>query len=283
MPRLILLNGPPSGALRRFAERGRRSDDPAHLDAATMLARDGGLDELSAMYDRLMAMLATRPHARIVPTTDGRVDQAYHDLERTIAMTATPLDQLDQLGEVLDEAARLVAGTGDEQWTGPTPCTEWTVRQLVNHMAVGNRLFAGVLAGDQRPLAEICGSATEDQLGADPHGTFRASADAVLTAFRQPGVLEKMVTVPFGTVPGTVALHLRTTEMLVHGWDLARATGQAPRFPDEVVSQELAFTRDALAGVDPARNVFGTPQPVADDAPVLDRLAALLGRTPGTG
>jgi uncharacterized protein (TIGR03086 family) len=61
---------------------------------------------------------------------------------------------------------------------------------------------------------------------------YRESARALVSAFGQPGVLERVVTVPFGTVPGAVALHLRLAEALVHGWDLARArprsTGSPP-------------------------------------------------------
>jgi uncharacterized protein (TIGR03086 family) len=80
-------------------------------------------------------------------------------------------------------------------------------------------------------------------------------------------------------VPGVVALHLRITDVLVHGWDLARAIGGTPAFPDDLVAQELAFSRAALDGLPPERSPFAAPQPVADDAPLIDRLAACLGRS----
>jgi uncharacterized protein (TIGR03086 family) len=94
--------------------------------------------------------------------------------------------------------------------------------------------------------------------------------------------MERPVTVPFGTVPGVVALHLRLTEILVHGWDLAHATGQTATFPDDLVEQELDFTRGKLADVPSNRSPFAPPQEVADDAPALDRLAACLGRSVAT-
>jgi uncharacterized protein (TIGR03086 family) len=101
----------------------------------------------------------------------------------------------------------------------------------------------------------------------------------VLTAFRRPGVLDEQFVVPFGPVPGIVAAHLRIVEMLVHGWDLARATGQSTDFPDDIVEQELAFSRAKLGEIPPGRTPFAPGQPVAQDAAPIDRLAACLGRT----
>jgi hypothetical protein len=64
----------------------------------------------------------------------------------------------------------------------------------------------------------------------------------------------------------------------VHGWDLARATGGQARFAEDVAEQELAFSREMLGAVPTGRTPFRPPRPVAEDAPALDRLAALLGR-----
>ena len=76
----IVLLDTRDNVLRRFAERGRTTGDPAHLDAARMLDRQGGLAELAAWYDRLLALVATRPAARIVHTEDGQVERAYRDI-----------------------------------------------------------------------------------------------------------------------------------------------------------------------------------------------------------
>jgi uncharacterized protein (TIGR03086 family) len=144
---------------------------------------------------------------------------------------------------------------------------------LVNHLLVGNVRNASILRGERPPEAEEVLSAAGDVLSA-----YQASAVALVEAFRQPGVFERMFTVAFGTVPGFVALHLRTTEALVHGWDLARATGQPADFPADLAEQELAFSRDKLPDVPAERAPFAASQPVADAAPAIDRLAALLGR-----
>lgn len=118
-------------------------------------------------------------------------------------------------------------------------------------------------------------------LGAGPVTAYTDAAGALTAAFGQPGALERVVVVPFGAVPGIVAVHLRVTEALVHGWDLAQATGQRLRFPDGIVERNLEFTRAALPDVPAGRMPFAPPQPVPDDAPPIVRLAALLGRSSG--
>jgi uncharacterized protein (TIGR03086 family) len=190
-----------------------------------------------------------------------------------------------QLSQALVFTDQLIAAVEDDQWAGPTPCAGWSVRDLVTHLVAGNSLFAGALRG--QPPAAPQGTVIPE---AGLLNAYRDSAAALLGAFREPGALDAMVTVPFGTVPGVVALHLRITELLVHGWDLARATGQPATVPDGLAEQELAFSRSKLADIPPDRRPFGPPQPVASSAPTIDQLAALLGRdvtphppAPGTG
>ena len=190
----------------------------------------------------------------------------YHVLQVTTEL-------IDQLSVALETTAHLVASVSADQWTNPTPCSEWSVRDVVNHLVVGHYRFASILRGQQPPAAEEILSSVAVALSA-----YRDSSEALLDAFRQPGVLEKMFTIPFGTVPGVVALHLRMTEALVHGWDLARATGQSADFPDHLAEQELAFSRAKLSDIPAGRTPFAPPQPVAHDAPAIDRLAACLGR-----
>lgn len=194
-------------------------------------------------------------------------------------MTASPVDQLT---ETIAATKQLVAGVTDDQWAQPTPCPDWTVRELVNHLVGGNRLFAEILHGDADALGHRQGGLGRDHLGDDPLAGYRVAAEELLAAVRQPGVLEQTFTLPPGRVPGIVALHLRLVETLVHGWDLAQATGQQTRFPDAIVEQELAFTRGKLAELGSSR-AFAPPEPVAEDAPPIDQLAACLGRAiPGT-
>jgi uncharacterized protein (TIGR03086 family) len=181
---------------------------------------------------------------------------------------------LDDLARATAATGAVIAGIGDEQWDRATPCREWTARQLLDHLVTGNLAFAAAFTGG-----------TPGEAGGDPQTAYRLSTEALRDAMERPGAMEQTVTVPFGTVPAVVALHLRVTELLVHGWDLAQATGQAATFPDDLAEQELAFSRRALGDVPPDRSPFAPPQPVAADAPAIDRLAACLGRpvTPDRG
>jgi uncharacterized protein (TIGR03086 family) len=182
-------------------------------------------------------------------------------------------DPGSQLSAALDATGGLMAAVAGDQWAGPTPCPDWSVRDLAGHLVGGNYLFASALRGEPPPPRP--GTAPPD---GELLSAYHDSGRALLAAFGQPGALERTVTVPFGTVPGAVALHLRLTELLVHGWDLARATGQQPAFPEGLAEQELAFTRSALADVPPGRIPFAPPRPAPGSAAAIDRLAALLGR-----
>jgi uncharacterized protein (TIGR03086 family) len=181
---------------------------------------------------------------------------------------ATPDLPLSDLARTLDATGRLVAGVRTDQLDAPTPCEGWTVRDLLRHLSGGDRLVARLLGADLPPHVD----------DADPYPTYERSAAALLAAFGRPGVAAEVFDAPVGTVPGPVLLQVRITETLVHGWDLARATGQAPDLPADLAAAALAFTRGALGIIPPERRPFGEPRPVPDDAPGIDRLAALLGR-----
>ncbi len=181
---------------------------------------------------------------------------------------------LAQLDEVSGSVGDLLAGVDDDAWTRRTPCPDWNVRQLVGHLVAGNHKFAAAAQGaDFDPPASVDAAA-----GDDPTASFTASAATLIEAMNGPGALERTYASPVGTVPGPVLIHLRMVEYLVHGWDLARATGRPLQVDEGLVAQEFEFTRTSLDNVEGARRPFALPQPVSPDAPVLDRLAALLGR-----
>jgi uncharacterized protein (TIGR03086 family) len=172
---------------------------------------------------------------------------------------------VDQLAEVVDRVGRVVSAIKPDQWGDPTPCPEWDVQALVRHLMLGNVMdTSGLLIRPPKHRELLAG--------------FDETAAALVEAFRQPGILDRILEVPFGRVDGLMALHLRLTELLVHGWDLARATGQQIDFPEDVVAQELGFTARALATIPAPRRPFAPAIAAPPSAPVLDRLVASLGR-----
>lgn len=181
---------------------------------------------------------------------------------------------VDQLAVALHAAELVLVKVRAEQWNSATPCEDWNVRELVNHLVVGNQRFASILRGEASPPMTQAAESDDQMLRA-----YGESAASVLDAFSQPGVLNGVFTVPFGTVAGFVALHLRLTEALVHGWDLARATGQPAEFPEDLAEQELAFSLVNVPNIPPGRSPFASPQPVTHNASAIDKLAAYLGRS----
>jgi uncharacterized protein (TIGR03086 family) len=200
---------------------------------------------------------------------------------------------VESLASASQEAGLLLAGVRDDQWDLPTPCADWSVRDVAEHLVGGTRRFARALregspteppgpapsASPAEPPAPAPPGPPADPAPGGLAAAYRESAADLLAACAAAGALDRVVTVPFGQVPGVVALHLRLVEALVHGWDVATATGQVARFDDEAVERALDFSRAQLSRIPPGRRPFGPPQPVADDAPVLDRLVARLGRS----
>jgi len=181
----------------------------------------------------------------------------------------------------LAAAQHLIDNVRPDQWTAPTPCTEWNVRQLVQHMAGGNVIFASI-ATRQRPKGPVTQEERDiDRLGDDPAAGFRASGQQMHDAFSAPGFLEGQYETPMLDMrPGSALVHMRTNELLVHGWDLARATGQPANLPEDLSERALTLWQQRLGSAPRENTPFGEERPVADDAPASDRLAAYLGRQP---
>jgi uncharacterized protein (TIGR03086 family) len=193
------------------------------------------------------------------------------------AATAPP-----DLRALHDRAARRfvehVARIASDQWHLGTPCSEWDVRALVDHVARWNAFVPEFLAG--RSLADIVAPFERDVLGDDPIAASRDSARQAVVAFDAPGALERLVHHPYGEIPGAQVLYLRLFDNTIHDWDLMRALGI-----DEPLDADAAAV--LYAGSLAQREVirasghFGIAEvAVATDADVATRLLGLLGRKP---
>src|SRR5262249_21283758 len=119
-----------------------------------------------------------------------------------------------------------------------------------------------------------------DNLGDDYKASFREAADAAEASFQIPGVLERVVKLPFGEMPAGLALSIAVFDLSTHAWDLAKATGQSTTLDPDVVEVAYEVAQVMLTEEMRASGLFGPAVPVEDSAPVGDRLAALAGRTP---
>ena len=186
----------------------------------------------------------------------------------------TEAQVLDDLDRALTATEAVVSGIGDDQWQAPTPCTELDVSGVLNHLVRGNLLFAAIIRGEPRPEPGT------DHLGDAPLAAYQQTAAGLRAAFAAPDVLDTVYAAPFGTAPGAILAHVRVTEVLAHGWDLARATGQAAEFPAEVAERAVAGARRALTERPQGPGApFGAEVPVPPDAPAIDRLSGFLGRS----
>jgi uncharacterized protein (TIGR03086 family) len=189
------------------------------------------------------------------------------------SVPAHALDLHDQLARSVAAVGEVISKIQPEQWTAPTPCTSWTVRQVVVHLIGMNRVFTAMLADQPPPRPER--DVPDDELDQ----AYRESTTALQAAFRQPGALDRTYRSPLGAATGTQRLQIRLYDLLAHGWDLARATGQPVHLPQGAPEHALAFARSQLT--DDARpGRFASEQMIPPQASAPDRLAAFLGRPP---
>jgi uncharacterized protein (TIGR03086 family) len=184
-----------------------------------------------------------------------------------------PSDQIEyQAGAIRD----LIANTTPDQMGNATPCANWTVRDLVNHMVGGGTMFGTALKGE--PVEMDLAGPMPDLLGDDPVAAWDGAAAAFTEGVDSPGALEREIVLPFGTFPGAVVLELAKFDLLVHAWDLARATGQSFEPPDDVVEPAIGAAEMIIQP--PARDgdTFKDAVTPAADAAPIERLVAFTGR-----
>ena len=160
-----------------------------------------------------------------------------------------------------------------------TPCTEWDVHDLLNHL-VGTLHLGRALFSDRPPTVAMGPGQLppDDQVGDDPAAAYRRGVEALLSAV-DAGAIERVHVTPLGDMPGTALAGAIALDVVVHGWDLGRAVDAAPVVDDDLAGGLLDFARASFAAK-PRPPVLGPEVPVAPDAPLTDRLVAFTGRTP---
>lgn len=180
---------------------------------------------------------------------------------------------LDAMGGINGNAARLIAEIEPGQWDRATPCSEWTVRDLVGHIVGVTRTFTASASRSNPPAP-----AEGDQLGDDPAATFAETADASMAAWRGDGALDGMVAIP-GEMPAMAALGINVLDTGTHCWDLAKAIDAEDGLTDEQKALIDVCARRTVTDEVRAAAGFG---PDLDDGSLqgFDATLAFLGRRP---
>lgn len=188
------------------------------------------------------------------------------------------MDIRSQMLPAAEVAARIVLRIPEAELDAPTPCPEWDVRALVNHLI----LWSG--RGESAARKAPPTGPGEDHDFTSESGwaeLFEEQSRKTAEAWQDPAAWEGETSLtggakgmPAGFIGGIVFV-----ESVLHGWDLAVATGSEPEFAPETVQAAWEQTV-AMADVSRQYGVFGPEVPVAEDAPLLDRLLGLAGRDP---
>jgi uncharacterized protein (TIGR03086 family) len=133
----------------------------------------------------------------------------------------------------IDQFGGRVHAVKDDQWHLPTPCTQWDVRALVNHLTYEMRWSVPLFQG--KTIEEVGDGFEGDLLGDDPKGAWDDAAEQAAAAVQAEGMMERLVHLSFGDVPGSEYAMQLHADLLIHGWDLARATGGEERLDPELV------------------------------------------------
>jgi uncharacterized protein (TIGR03086 family) len=195
-----------------------------------------------------------------------------------IGPAVRPDEDLALLVRAIHQAGIVVAATDAAAQAGlPTPCVAWTVRDLVAHVVDEAHQFAREASGlARRPPGD-------DPLGDDWVGAYRDAAIALLGAWRRPGALDGSVRTPHGELPPTWMIGQHLTELAVHAWDLAVATGQpVDLLDDDVAEAALAWGHENLRpeyrGPEDQGFHIAPEAPTPPDATPYTRLATFTGR-----
>ncbi len=170
-----------------------------------------------------------------------------------------------------------VAAIGPDQWNAKTPCTDWSVQDLVIHLVTEQRWVPPLLAGESPDEDVIDPAMIAEELATDAIGVWQRDAEAAHAAFAAPGALQRTVRLSYGDSDAASYCQEMISDLVVHTWDLARGIGADERLDPELVDLVYEITAPR-AGQLAESGLFDPPVPVSDDTDSQTRLLALFGR-----
>jgi uncharacterized protein (TIGR03086 family) len=187
------------------------------------------------------------------------------------------MDVTDLHRRTVAEFMKRLEGVGEGQWDAPTPCRDWDVRALVNHVIYEDVWTVPMMEG--ATISDVGDRFEGDLLGDDPVAAGRAAADAATIAAASGLVAGRTVHLSFGDTPAEEYAYQLAADHLIHGWDLAAATGGDRRFDPELVDVLAEWFADREAAYRSAGAIAERPPGDAPDDP-QDRLITAFGRRP---
>jgi uncharacterized protein (TIGR03086 family) len=188
------------------------------------------------------------------------------------------MDDMTLLAGVLTKTADLVDGATEGDWNRPTPCSEYTVKDLVGHMVGWSSSFEAAANG-RTPEGDPAAYQPSEKSAAQ----FRAAVESIVAGWQANGVDREVSLVGASGMPGQMVFDMTMMEYLAHGWDLGTATGQSLPYTDDEAEAVLARAQNgplANAQYRGPGQPFGPIVDVPDDAPAIARFAGFMGRTP---
>jgi uncharacterized protein (TIGR03086 family) len=186
-------------------------------------------------------------------------------------------DLVDLHRRAVEEFGRRVREVSDDQWRADTPCSDWDVRELVNHLVNENKWTVELLDG--KAIADVGDRLDGDLLGDDPKAAWEESAREATASASEQGALDRTVHVSFGDIPGRDYISQLTLDHVIHSWDLARGIGGEDKLDPELV--EFAYEY-FLPQVEAWRQAgaLGPAVEVPDDSDKQAKLLGISGRDP---
>lgn len=184
------------------------------------------------------------------------------------------MDAIERIEKASAHAQKVIEGISAEDMGKPTPCSEYDVRELLNHVIAGLSMLDTAASGGKAAPPE------GNIVGDDPGAQYREGREKLLDTLRtREGVLDQNWEMPFGSLPGQMMAGIAFMEHLTHAWDLAKATGQDTELPEDLAVECLELVRpmDAMLRMP---GVCGPAVEVPEGASVSDQLAGFMGRTP---
>ncbi|GHD84479.1 TIGR03086 family metal-binding protein [Streptomyces naganishii] len=190
-------------------------------------------------------------------------------------------DTAFDLGPQARAVARLAERVRDDQLAAPTPCPDFAVRNLLGHLLGLSVAFRDAARKDLGATTDTRANTALPDIGPGWRGDLPKALDDLADAWRDPAAWTGMTRAGGVDLPGAVAAAVAADELVIHGWDLARATG-LEYAPDPVALEaSYGFLRAAPGDLRQGEGPFGPAVPVPDGAPLLDRTVGLSGRDPG--